>query len=289
MPRRLTTLAASLIAGAVLLQPSGASAGPGSGGGGGGGGGGDSGDGAIVATVTYRTGGGGGGSGCTWLKVEGELGVPGMPGTAKFPYVENGITMNLWRKSCPDDVTWFVLPQTDPGDILPQLLEEVKSARLPAPDPTFLALDPTHGWAFVTVPVDFRAGGTAWQPVTVTASIGPIWATVTAQPVTLTFDPGDPNGPGAMSCSGDSPVAGYDPALPGECSYTYRNASSTSPYDGYHFLTETTIDWSIAWTSSSGAGGPLAPYSTSATAPLAVAEVKGLVTCTGSRAEQGGC
>ena len=60
-------------------------------------------------------------------------------------------------------------------------------------------LDPVNDWAYVTVPVDFRAGGNSWRTVSVTASIGPVWATVTAQPVLLTFDPGDPNGPGAVS------------------------------------------------------------------------------------------
>ena len=116
-----------------------------------------------------------------------------------------------------------------------------------------------------------------------------VWATVTAQPALLTFDPGDPNGSGAVSCAGSGPVADYVASTPGACSYTYTNASSTSPYDGYHFLTTMTIDWSISWASSSGAGGALEPFSTSATAELAVAEVKGLVTCTGSRSEQGGC
>ena len=108
-------------------------------------------------------------------------------------------------------------------------------------------------------------------------------------PESLTFDPGDPAGPGPVACGGDGPVAPYVAEVPGACSYTYVNASSTSPFDGYHFQTSMEIAWSISWTSSTGAGGALAPYTTSASALLAVAEVKGLVTCTGSRPEQGGC
>lgn len=289
MPRCVTSFAAVLATAALVTLPAApATAGPGSGGGGGGGG---SDDGAITAVVSFHTGGSSnGGDGCTWERIEGELGVPNV-GSAKFPFTdENGVTFNLWRKSCPQGGGgWYLIPETEPEDLLPQLLEQVKSARLPDPQPTFLALDPVHGWAYATVPVDFRAGGDSWRTVSATASIGPVWATVTAMPVRLAFDPGDPNGPGSVVCAGGSPVAGYDPAVPGECSYTYRNASSTSPHDGYHFVTTTSIDWSISWTSSSGAGGALAPYSTSATALLAVAEVKGLVTCTGSRTEQGGC
>jgi hypothetical protein len=288
MSRRVTRkLTGATVAALVILSPAPALAGPGSGGGGGSGG---SVDGVLTAHVTYQTGGGSGGDGCSWERIDGELGVPSM-GSAKFPFVdENGVTQILWRRICPGGaVDWFLIPQTTPADILPQLLEELKERALPIPAPTFEMLDPVNNWAYVTVPVDFRAGANSWRTVAVTASIGPVWATVTAQPVLMTFDPGDPNGPGGVSCNGSGPVAAYVAETPGACSYTYTNASSTSPYDGYHFLTTTTIDWSISWTSSSGAGGTLAPYSTSASAPLAVAEVKGLVTCTGSRAEQGGC
>lgn len=289
MRRGVTRFAVVFAIAAVAMVPAApALAGPGSGGGGGTGG---SEEGTITAVVRLRVGDStSGGHGCTWERMEGEFGVDNV-GSTDFPFTdENGVTFNLWRKSCPETGGgWYLIPETEPEDLLPQLLEQVKSTRLPDPQPTFLALDPVHGWAYVTVPLDFRAGGDSWRTVSATASIGPVWATVTATPVRLTFDPGDPNGPGPVECTGGSPVAAYDPASPGECSYTYRNASSTSPHDGYHFVTTTSIDWSISWTSSSGAGGALDPYSRSATALLPVAEVKGLVICTGSRAEQGGC
>lgn len=270
----------------VLLPAAPVAAGPG-GGGGQGSGSGRSDSGAITATVTYTNSGPSGG--CGWEMVTG--GLQGSSGeVANFPYVKDGVTFNLWKKTCAGlEAQWYVIPETEPDDLLPQLLQQVKSRRLPDPEPTFLALDPANNWAYVTVPLDFRAGAGAWRTVSVTASIGPVWATVTASPTQLIFDPGDPNGPGPVECAGNAPVAGYDPAVPGECSYTYRNASSTSTYDGYHFVTSTWIDWAISWTSSTGAGGALDPFSTSSTALLAVAEVKGLVTCTGSRAEQGGC
>ncbi len=287
MPRGVTSLVATALVTLVTLAPAPAQAGPGSGGGGGSGG---SVDGVLTAQVTYSTSGSSGGDGCEWTRVDGVLGVPGV-GSATFPFVdENGVTQILWRRTCSGGaVDWYLIPQTTPADILPQLLEELRERALPIPAPTFEMLDPVNNWAYVTVPVDFRAGGNSWRTVSVTASIGPVWATVTAQPVLMTFDPGDPNEPGAVSCNGNGPVAAYAPEAPGACSYTYTNASSTSTYDGYHFLTTMTIDWAISWTSSSGAGGALEPYSTSATAELAVAEVKGLVSCTGSRNEQGGC
>lgn len=273
----------------VLLLPTGgrAAAAPGSGGGTGAAG--NSSGGTITAVVSITTGGGGSGGGsCRWERVNGELGAPEL-GSVTYPFTDGGVTFHLWKKSCPSGTTWHVVPETEPGDLVPGLLQELKERSLPSPEPSLLALDPLHGWAYVTVPVDFRAGGDSWRTVSVTASVGPVWARVTAVPARLTFDPGDPNGPGPVSCSGDAPTADFDPAVPGACSYTYRNASSTSPFDGYHFQTTTSIDWSISWTSSTGAGAQLASYSTSASALLAVAEVKGLVTCTGARAEQGGC
>jgi hypothetical protein len=293
MPRRMTrrvaaTAAATAAAILAALPAARAAAGPGSGGGTGSAG---SDDGVISAIVTVEVDGSeGSGSACTWERVDGPVGAPEL-GSVTYPYTDAaGTTFSLWKKNCPGQANqWFIVPETDPEDLLPRLLEQLKSTRLPDPEPSFLALDPTHNWAYVTVPVDFRAGGDSLRTVSVSASIGPVWATVTAVPTGLTFDPGDPNGPGPVTCAGEAPVAGYDPAVPGECSYTYRNASSTSTYDGYHFVTTTSIDWSITWASSTGAGGTLEPYATSATALLAVAEVQGLVTCTGSRGEQGGC
>ena len=287
MSRRLTVMLTTALVALANVVPAPAYAGPGSGGGGGSGG---TIDGVLTAVVTYQTGGSSSGNGCSWERVDGVFGIPNI-GVATFPFVdENGVTWLLWRRTCPRVlVDWFLFPQTTPGDILPGLLEQLKQTALPAPVPVFQMLDPVNNWAYVTVPIDFRAGGDAWRTVSVTASIGPVWATVTARPVRMTFDPGDPRSTGVVSCGGAGPTAAYVAEDPGECSYTYANASSTSPYDGYHFLTTMTIDWEISWTSSTGAGGALDPYSTSSTAPLAVAEVKGLVSCTGSRAEQGGC
>ena len=272
---------------AVLAVPTVAVAGPGGGGGQGSGG---SDDGTITAVVNFWSGGGstGGGSGCTWLLVTGSLAVTG--GEVSWPREVDGVVLNLWRKTCPVGVFWFELPVIDPTtDLLPLLLTRLQQDQLPVPSPVFAVLDPEFGWAYVRTPVDFRAGEGSWVPVTVTAGIGPYWARVAATPGTLTFDPGDPVGTGPVSCGGSGPVAEYVAEVPGECSYTYVNASSISSYDGYHFLTTFTIDWRIAWMSSSGAGGALDPFATSATALLAVAEAKGIVTCTGALPEQGGC
>lgn len=276
-----------IMVGAVALGPSASVAGPGFGGGQGSGG---QVNGVLTAGVTFSGGGSsGGGDGCVWTLIDGELGAENN-GQVAWPRVKSGVVYHLWGRECPGQA-WAVyeVPETTPRDLLPIALRRLQERALPRPEPVFELLDPEFGWAYVRTPLDFRAGGDSWRPVSVTARIGPIWATVTAAPQTLTFDPGDPAGPGPVICGGDGPVAAYLPESPGACSYTYVNASSTSPYDGYHFLTTLTIDWTVSWTSSTGAGGPLASFQSSSTAELAVAEVHGVVVCTGSRPEQGGC
>ncbi|MCU1395309.1 MAG: uncharacterized protein JWM34_3737 [Ilumatobacteraceae bacterium] len=252
---------------------------------------GSSSSGVITAGATVYTNGGAatssGSSSCTWDQIQ----TLGSAETAQvsWPNTRNGITYELWRKTCNGVETYIEVPQTKPTDLLPGLLSQLKSSKLPEPTPTFLGTDPQFGWAYVQVPLDFRANPASWAPVSVTASAGPVWATVTATPQRLTFDPGDPSGPGAVSCDGEGPIAAYVADAPGACSYTYVDASSTSPVDGYHFTTEMTIEWAIVWTSSTGAGGALPAFSTTSTTPLAVAEAKGLVTCTGGRPQEGGC
>ena len=246
----------------------------------------------ILAGVTYSSDGSPSSDGCTWELRDGLV----FEGNSEFgkavwpTYDSAGVLRHLWRQDCPGKLPyWVALPAADPVDLLPQLLQDLRARALPKPTPVFELLDREFGWAYVRTPLDFRAGGDSWRTVSITASVGPLWATVTAKPTRLTFDPGDPKGPAAVACDGDGPIAIYEPKTPGVCSYTYRNASSTSTVDGHNFTTSLTIDWQISWTSSTGAGGPLDAFATTSTAPLAVAEVKGLVVCTGARPQQGGC
>ena len=239
----------------------------------------------ITAAVSYgqageRTGSGG----CSWSLVDGSYGAPGV-GVGTWPVTLDGVVYHLWEKSCPDGFLFYSIPEQSPQDLVPELLRQLRDRVLPKPAPVFELLDPEFGWAYVRTPL--TSGRVVRGPVSVTASIGPVWATVTALPMSLTFDPGDPAGTGPVSCGGDA--RSLRTLLRRRvCSYTYgtprrrrRSTATTS--------TTLSIDWSISWTSSTGAGGALEPYSTSATSLLAVAEVKGLVTCTGPRPEQGGC
>jgi hypothetical protein len=222
--------------------------------------------------------------------VDGDLTVENN-GTGSWPRTdpETSVVYHLWNRVCAGASGLIELPEMDPATLRDLALERLKDEDIPTPEPVLQLLDPEFGWAYVRTPLDFRAGGDSWRMVSVTARLGPLWATVSASPQTLTFDSGDPNGPPPVSCGGDAPVAGYVAESPGACSYSYANASSTSPYDGYHFLASLTIDWVVSWESSTGAGGALPGHQSTGTTELAVAEAKGLVVCTGSRPEQGGC
>src|SRR6478735_2240335 len=119
MSARMTRIAAVVATVVVMLPAATVVAGPGTGGSGGGtGGSGTAGGGTITATVTYTSGGRtGAGNGCTWKKLEGELGVPNIGGP-RFPYVdEDGVTWNLWMKTCGEHEEAYVLRETEPTDL----------------------------------------------------------------------------------------------------------------------------------------------------------------------------
>lgn len=113
-----------------------------------------------------------------------------------------------------------------------------------------------------------------WHPLTVTVTAGPVWATVTAVPTTLSFTPGDDAGP--VSCAG--PGTAYNRSKPAsaqhtDCSYTYLQPSSSQAGDAYRAAL--TVGWRVSWTGSGGAGGLLAaalPVTVDITVPVAQGE-----------------
>ncbi len=176
-------------------------------------------------------------------------------------------------------------------DLLPDLVAYAED-RLPAPVPVFLPWDEELGWTYVQVPIDFRTTPETWEPVVLTAYVpGPPgtvpWVTLTVEPDRLLFASGDPTDPGLVaSCVGPAAVAPYDPEVPGACSYTYRNASTTVP-SGV-FTAELGISWTATYESSNGPGTlDLAPTITPT--PIQIAEIKALVICTGPDPLQGNC
>lgn len=103
-----------------------------------------------------------------------------------------------------------------------------------------------------------------------------MWAEVTATPSKLTIQPG--SGQKALTCPG--PGVPYDQAKSPDdqdlgCTYVFTQSSAGLA--GSQYQVKASLVWSAQWTGSGGAGGPLAPITTSATFPLRIGEAPALV------------
>jgi hypothetical protein len=130
----------------------------------------------------------------------------------------------------------------------------------------------------VGLPEWFWMARRSWHARTVTVSAGPVWASVTAAPVGLTFQPGAGLSP--VSCTG--PGTAYNAHTPAaaqhtDCSYTYLTPSTGQP--GNVYQASVTVTWQVTWTGSGGAGGVLdAALSVPAGLTVPVAQGEALVT-----------
>lgn len=109
-----------------------------------------------------------------------------------------------------------------------------------------------------------------WHPLRATATAGGVSATVTATPMTLSFDPGP--GYAAVSCDGPGrpwgPADGNNAPARGACGFAYPRVTSGP------VTTTQTITWKVTWTGSGGARGSLPDMSTSAPGRLQVMQVQ---------------
>lgn len=123
------------------------------------------------------------------------------------------------------------------------------------------------------------ADASTWRSYTARASLGVVWAAVTATPTLLSFTPGD--GRPAVSCRGPgsvwrSGVNGPWDSSPSGCQYQYQHSTINDPNQQ---LTATyTITWQLTWTGSGNTSGTLTAKTTTATATFAVAEAESVVT-----------
>jgi hypothetical protein len=232
--------------------------------------GGESSDGTIGAIVTSGHGGSGGGGGagsCTYDEAAGEVDA--------VTRLRDGVWYILYFRTCGDDLLPIWVPQLD-GEALAELAIDEVRRRLPAPQPR---LAPPAGRLVTQLSTWIWTEPSTWQPVSATAWLPDISATVTARPLRLGFDPGDGHlGGGAISC--DGPGRAWRPADGDEatsaCSYTYRHASSLGR--GGAWTTTMAIDWAVTFTATDGSGGALASLRTSTTQPVTVREIQALVT-----------
>lgn len=104
-----------------------------------------------------------------------------------------------------------------------------------------------------------------WQPVTATASIPGLSASVTATPTSVRWDMGD----GAPPVVCDGPGTPYDPDRPpadqsSACTHRYQDRGA--------YPASATVHWELTWSSTDGDGGTLTPVERTTTFTMRVAE-----------------
>jgi hypothetical protein len=164
-------------------------------------------------------------------------------------------------------------PQLTPQQLMVQAYGEL---RVPSLSP--ITAPPPGRDGLVGLPEWFWVPAAGWHPRSTTVSAGAVWATVTATPVGLSFEPG--TGISPVTCQG--PGTAYDPSRPAtsqhtSCSYTYAQASAGLPGNAYR--ASVSITWRVDWVASGGAGGVLAPaLSVPVALAIPVAQGEALVT-----------
>src|SRR5215469_3071952 len=153
----------------------------------------------------------------------------------------------------------FILVSTAAGtpQLAPQqlMIEAYGELRVPSLSPA--TAPPVGHDGLVGLPEWFWVPAAGWHPRSVTVRVGPVWATVTATPDGLTFEPGAGISP--VTCQG--PGTAYDPSKPSvsqhtACSYTYVQPSAGLA--GNVYQASVSITWRVDWIGSGGAGGVLA-------------------------------
>jgi hypothetical protein len=236
----------------------------------------------IYAGVSvYRGGWRGTGSPCTWKPYEANPDV-GWPGFSVYEQVD-GITYQLFEKRCPSPPLEYVwIPDLDTRRLsytgtayLERILPRPRASFAP---PATAGVVSVGTWMWID-PAD-------WAPVSVTAWVplptgGARWATTTAHPVALQFDPGDGRlGTGTVTCTGPgtrwTSADGDVARSPSGCEYAYRHSSALAA-NGRTFAARVTIVWDVSWRGSSGGGGYAGRLSTSSTTAMTVREIQALV------------
>jgi hypothetical protein len=159
-------------------------------------------------------------------------------------------------------IDWWVVEPPNPEILLPGLILRVtQPLATPGADISPVGEAPINvGLWLATQP----AG-----PIRVRATLGPIWAEVTAEVTTTTFDVGD----GApIVCDGFGtpiPESERDSIEAGPCGHTFTDLDDVG--DTTFTITS---NWSVAWQTSAGTSGSEPAVLTSATIPYEVYEIQ---------------
>jgi len=178
---------------------------------------------------------------------------------------------------------WSATAPAGPAAVDPAVLAQQALRSLTIPTPTtgrYPAGTLQDGQPFTVVNAYtwFWTDPAAFHALSARADAGGVWSEVAVTPTALTFTPGD--GAGAVSCSGPGvvwqPAEGVWSPSPAGCDYRYPHSSIHQP--DRQVTATYGIQWSVAWTSSTGASGTLPQLTTTSNATFAVAEAEAVVT-----------
>jgi hypothetical protein len=250
-------------------------------------------------TVSVGAGSGGSSGGSPGVPGSGGQGGGASPWTCTYTLLTlnnqtqapGGPTPGAWYSvTCVDSATGAETTQTEwipnqataggpPVDPHSLALQAEKSIVLPDP-----VIETNPVTSVVNLPTWLWILPGAWHAYQVTASAGPVSATASAVPISVTWNMGDG---GSVTCPG--PGVPYQSAIASstqttDCSYRYPISSAGQPStdgdpDDGAFRVTATISWSVSWSAQGAAGGGALPsLSTSSSASLRVEQVESLDT-----------
>ena len=161
----------------------------------------------------------------------------------------------LYTKTCDTVASWSLVPnQVSVEDLVSSASQQVK-AQVPSPAMD-MSPDPTVGgivnlglWLAVDDP----------GQVSITAEVGPVWATVTARFVGTSWSFGNGD---TTTCDGlGTPIVDKDIVEQGPCGYTYRwpSAPKFTGTDDLAYHASVTGHWVVTYATSAGTSGTLTP------------------------------
>ncbi len=166
----------------------------------------------------------------------------------------------LYTKTCPSPngggvQTWAMVPnQVSVDDLISSATRQV-TAQVPSPS---MNMNPTPAVGGVVNIGLWLAVADPGQ-VSITAEVGPVWATVTARYEGTTWDFGNGD---STTCDGlGTPIVDKETAEQGPCGYTYRwpSARKFTGTDDLAYHASVTGHWVVTYETSQGAGGSLGP------------------------------
>jgi hypothetical protein len=166
-------------------------------------------------------------------------------------------TETLYKRVC-DGAAGFTLawvPDFVDVDALVASARQQVTAQVPRPEMN-MNPDPSVGG---TVNIGLWLAVADPGQVSITASVGPVWATVTARYEGTTWDFGNGD---STTCDGlGTPIVDKETAEEGPCGYTYRwpSAPKFTGTDDLAYHASVTGHWVVTYATSQGTGGSLGP------------------------------